>query len=92
MGITKVGTKEAEGFDEDLDNSEYHDVAEEPTRRDELDNTVEPQRLSDFQGGYGSSSLKECIELLNTLPLLHSTLGSVRNPPSLHSDRYSYTL
>ena len=66
MGITKVGTKEAEGFDEDLDAAEYHDAAEEPTRKDESDNTVEPQRLSDFQGGYGSSSLKECIELLNT--------------------------
>ena len=66
MGITKVGTKEVEGFGEDLDTSEYHDAAEEPTRRDESDNTVEPQRLSDFQGGYGSSSLKECIELLNT--------------------------
>ena len=25
MGITKVGTKEAEGFDEDLDSTEYHD-------------------------------------------------------------------
>ena len=66
MGITKVGTKEAEGFDEDLDAAEYHDAAEEPIRRDEPDNTVESQRLSDFQGGYGSSSLKECIELLNT--------------------------
>ena len=66
MGITKVGTKEVEGFGEELDTSEYHDAAEEPTRRDESDNTVEPQRLSDFQGGYGSSSLKECIELLNT--------------------------
>ena len=66
MGITKVGTKEVEGFGEDLDTSEYHDAAEEPIRKDELDNTVEPHRLSDFQGGYGSSSLKECIELLNT--------------------------
>ena len=27
---------------------------------------MNPQKLSDFQGGYGSSSLKECIELLNT--------------------------
>ena len=26
MGITKVGTKEAEGFDEDLDSTEYHDA------------------------------------------------------------------
>ena len=61
-----MGTKEVEGFGEDLDTSEYHDAAEEPSRKDESDDTVEPQRLSDFQGGYGSSSLKECIELLTT--------------------------
>ena len=30
MGITKVGTKEVEGFGEDLDTAEYHDAAEEP--------------------------------------------------------------
>ena len=45
MGITKVGTKEAEGFDEDFDAAEYHDAAEEPIRKDESDNAVEPQRL-----------------------------------------------
>ena len=33
MGITRVGTKEAEGFEEDLDSTEYHDVTEEPVRR-----------------------------------------------------------
>ena len=51
---------------QDFDAAEYHDAAEEPIRKDESDNTVEPQRLSEFQGGYGSSSLKECVELLNT--------------------------
>ena len=29
--ITRVGTKEAEGFDEDLDSPEYHDTIEEST-------------------------------------------------------------
>ena len=65
MGITKVGTKEAEGFDEDLDSTEYHDATEEPTRKEETEVTVSQQKSMDFQGGYGSSSLKECIELLN---------------------------
>ena len=51
MGITRVGTKEVEGFGEDLDTSEYHDAAEEPSRKDESDDTVEPQRLSDFPRG-----------------------------------------
>ena len=65
MGITKVGTKEAEGFDEDLDSAEYHDVngtTEESTRKDEVE---QQQRSMGFQGGVGSSSLKECIDLLN---------------------------
>ena len=66
MGITKVGTKEAEGFDEELDTSENHDAAEEPTRKEETDDIALQQKSTDFQGGYGSSSLKECIELLNT--------------------------
>ena len=35
MGITRVGTKEAERFEEDLDSTEYHDATEEPTRKEE---------------------------------------------------------
>ena len=87
MGITRVGTRQAEGFDEDLDSTEYHDAndtTEEPTRKEETEAVTSQQRSPGFQGGYGSSSLKESIELLSTttkLPLLHSTLGSVRNPP-----------
>ena len=65
MGITRVGTKEAEGFDEELDTSEYHDAAEEPIRKEETDVPQLELRSMGFQGGYGSSSLKECIELLN---------------------------
>ena len=68
MGITKVGTKEAEGFDEDLDSTEYHDAndtTDDPTRKDETECITSQQRSMGFQGGYGSSSLTECIELLN---------------------------
>ena len=63
-----MGTKEAEGFDEDLDSTEYHDAndtTDDPTRKDETECIVPQQRSMGFQGGYGSSSLKECIELLN---------------------------
>ena len=68
MGITKVGTREAEGFDEDLDSAEYHDANDtndDPTRKGEADCVASQQKSMGFQGGYGSSSLKECIELLN---------------------------
>ena len=60
---------EAEGFDEDLGSLEYHDAnetTEDPTRKDETECTSPQQKSTGFQGGYGSSSLKECIELLNT--------------------------
>ena len=65
MGITRVGTKEAERFEEDLDSTEYHDATEEPTRKEETEEPYSQPRSGGFQGGYGSSSLKECIELLN---------------------------
>ena len=32
-----MGTKEAEGFEEDLDSTEYHDATEETARKEETD-------------------------------------------------------
>ena len=60
-----MGTKEAERFEEDLDSTEYHDATEEPIKKEKTDSSIQQQRSTGFQGGYGSSSLKECIELLN---------------------------
>ena len=90
MGITKVGTKEAEGFDEDLDSTEYHDAndaTEETTRKEETESHISQQRSTGFQGGYGSSSLKECIELLSattrsTPAPLDSGVGQKSTDPS----------
>ena len=68
MGITRVGTREAEGFDEDLDSTEYHDAndtTEETTRKGGNETDAQEQKSTVFQGGYGSASLKECIDLLN---------------------------
>ena len=72
MGITRVGTKEAERFEEDLDSTEYHDATEEPTRKESEEPQI-PLKPGGIQGGFGSSSLKECIELLNAI---------VRNSPT----------
>ena len=65
MGITRVGTKEVERFEEDLDSTEYHDATEEPIRKEETEEPHSRPRPRGFQGGFGSSSVKECIELLN---------------------------
>ena len=76
MGITRVGTKEAEGFEEDLDSTEYHDArdaTEEPIKREETDDPQLMLRSTGLQGGFGSSSLKECIELLD---------ATIRNSPA----------
>ena len=61
MGITQVGSGETEGFEEGID-LEYHDAAEDPNVLEPEENTREAV-LS--HGGCGSSSLRECIELLN---------------------------
>ena len=51
MGITRVGTKEAEGFEEDLDSMEYHDATEEPVKKEDADGTQPTLRSAGFQGG-----------------------------------------
>ena len=89
MGITRVGTREAEGFDEDLDSTEHHDAndnTEEPIRKEETDVDTQTPSSTGLQGGYGSSSLKECIELLSatnrvTPAPLDSGIGDSAGPP-----------
>ena len=56
---------DVEGFEEDLDSAECHDATEELVRKEETDDPQLKLRSAGFQGGFGSSSLKECIELLN---------------------------
>ena len=61
MGITQVDPRETEGFDEGLD-LEYHDATDDPRVLE----PVESMRKSVLShGGCGSSSPRECIELLN---------------------------
>ena len=61
MGITQVGSGETEGFEEGTDLV-YHDAAEDLNVLESEENSQEAV-LS--HGGCGSSSLRECIELLN---------------------------
>ena len=100
MGITRVGTREAEGFDEDLDSTEYHDAndtTEEPIRKEETETDSQVPMPTGFQGGYGSSSLKECIELLNTTSRiapapLDSGVGDSADPPQVMSPNMENSL
>ena len=60
MGITQVDPREADSVEEGLD-LEYHDASENPSVPEPPDLVPKP----DFShGGCGSSSLRECIELL----------------------------
>ena len=63
MGITQVGSWETEGSEEGVDlDLEYHDAAEDPNVLESEGNKRESV-LS--HRGCGSSSLRECIALLN---------------------------
>ena len=88
MGITRVGTKEAEGFEEDLGIPRNTMMQlKNQVRKEETDVPQLELRSMGFQGGYGSSSLKECIELLNatsnnTPAPLDSGVGQKPTDPS----------
>ena len=73
MGITQVGSGETEGFEEGNDLV-YHDAAEDPNVLESEEN-LRDAGLS--HGGCGSSSLRECIELLNST--------SHKSPATCHS-------
>ena len=79
MGITRVGTREAEGFDEDLDSTEYHDAndtTEDPTRKDETECTVSQQRsedsLTDANAQPSSGSISQEV-----IPVAQPSDGSI---------------
>ena len=59
---------------------------EGPIRKEQTDADSQVPMSTGFQGGYGSSSLKECIELLNTTSRiapapLDSGIGKSAVPP-----------
>ena len=92
MGITQVDPRETEGFDEALD-LEYRDATEDPNVLEPADVKREPG-LS--HGDCGSSSLRECIELLtsterNAPATLHSgaNMDNKSGPPQ---DRHLFYL
>ena len=90
MGITQVDSREAERSEEGLDSG-FHDVAEELP--DITTNKPDPGHASCFsQGGYGNSSLQECLDLLNQAKSnspapCHSRaeIGKTSNPPQVMS-------
>ena len=88
MGITQVDSRETERFEEGLE-SEVHDVAEESP--DILTSKPDSGRmLGFFPGGFGSSSLQECLNLLNqarrnSLATCHSRVEVDKPSDPLHS-------
>ena len=84
---TQVDPRETEGFDEGLD-LEYHDATDDPRVLE----PVEPTQNSVLShGGCGSSSLRECIELLNNternaLATLHSRVKMENTSDPRHVD------
>ena len=85
MGITQVESGGAERFEEGLD-LEYHDATENPVANEPGGVAEEP---APSHGGCGSSSLRECIELLNNTirkasATCHSGVKLEREPKQSH--------
>ena len=86
MGITQVDSREAERFEEGI-GPEFHDVEEEPLKEPgEKPNLGHVSGSS--HGGYGGSSLQECLDRLNQATSItpspcHSRVTTERlsNPP-----------
>ena len=85
MGITQVDPEGAERFEEGMD-SEYHDVVEEAITPDQ------GHVPGSSHGGCGSSSLRECLDLLdynkrNSPAPCHSRVTDEKNsdPPQVMS-------
>ena len=55
----------------------YHDATDEPHRNEEEERLEPLPKSMNHHGGFGSESLKECIELLN------ATISN--SPATLHS-------
>ena len=67
------------------------------TRKEETEADTSVQKLTGFQGGYGSSSLKECIELLDTTTKiapapLDSGVGNSADPRQVMSPNVERSL
>ena len=84
MGIAPVEPQESARFEEG-NNSDFQDddTAAHSQESPELPENpvIEPVGAGEFHGGYGSVSLRECLErIINPPPLLPSTLGKVWGP------------
>ena len=75
LGITQVDSREAEGFEEGIE-PEFQNIEEEsPKVPGDKPDSGHVSVTS--HGGHGSSSLQECLDILNqaeVIPLLPATL------------------
>ena len=88
MGVTQVRPRDAKRFEEG-DDSDFHDAEEHAIREtDTGENTHrEPLESSELHGGFGSASLRECVERVLHSTAARATLHSgegLKNQPTRH--------